>query len=195
MAGKTRNKSMVEVKDCDKLNYLEHVQVHVTLSATKRGDVQINLISPSGTKSTLIDNRIKDYSRSGFNDWPFLSVRNMCFFKQKKKINVIKSMGIVNKVHMWEESPIGTWILEVVNDGRSVVELKNWRLVLWGTELPPNPLANFSYITGKSGATESQDDLESPIVLPVDQVVLKIDMFNWTYCKFFTNEDLPKLVK
>jgi subtilisin-like proprotein convertase family protein len=72
--GKTRNKSTLEIKDCDKVNYLEHVQVHVTLSATKRGDVQINLISPSGTKSTLIDKRIKDYSRSGFNDWPFLSV-------------------------------------------------------------------------------------------------------------------------
>ena len=72
--GKTRSKSSQEITDCDKVKYLEHVQVHVTLSATKRGDVQINLISPSGTKSTLIDKRIKDYSRTGFNDWPFLSV-------------------------------------------------------------------------------------------------------------------------
>ena len=35
---------------------------------------------------------------------------------------------------MWEESPIGTWTLEVINDGRSLVELKQWSLVFLGTE-------------------------------------------------------------
>jgi hypothetical protein len=40
---------------------------------------------------------------------------------------------------MWEESPIGVWTLEILNDGRSVVELKDWRLVLWGTEFAPQP--------------------------------------------------------
>lgn len=40
---------------------------------------------------------------------------------------------------MWEESPIGVWTLEVFNDGRSIVELKDWKLVFWGTETPPQP--------------------------------------------------------
>ena len=40
---------------------------------------------------------------------------------------------------MWEESPIGTWTLEVINDGRSIVELKDWRLVFLGTETHPQP--------------------------------------------------------
>ena len=40
---------------------------------------------------------------------------------------------------MWEESPIGTWTLEIVNDGQSLVELRDWRLVFLGTETHPQP--------------------------------------------------------
>ena len=40
---------------------------------------------------------------------------------------------------MWEESPIGTWTLEVINDGRSLVELKAWHLVFLGTNEHPQP--------------------------------------------------------
>merc|ERR1712150_128397 len=42
-------------------------------------------------------------------------------------------------VHMWEESPIGTWTLEIINDGKSLVELKHWSLVFLGTETHPQP--------------------------------------------------------
>lgn len=50
---------------------------------------------------------------------------------------------------MWEESPIGVWTLEILNDGRSVVELKDWRLVLWGTEFAPQPKDdNLTYTSG-----------------------------------------------
>lgn len=34
--------------------YMEHVQAKVTLSYSRRGDIKLNLISPSGTKSTLL---------------------------------------------------------------------------------------------------------------------------------------------
>ena len=40
---------------------------------------------------------------------------------------------------MWEESPIGTWTLEVWNDGRSIVELKEWSIAFLGTETAPQP--------------------------------------------------------
>lgn len=46
---------------------------------------------------------------------------------------------ILTQVHMWEESPVGVWTLEVFNDGRAIVELKDWKLVFWGTETPPQP--------------------------------------------------------
>ena len=72
--GGTSQKSTIHVSACDDLNFIEHVQAHVTLGAAKRGDVRIYLTSPKGTKSLLIAKRPKDYSRAGFNDWPFLTV-------------------------------------------------------------------------------------------------------------------------
>ena len=74
----------MRVDDCDEVKYIEHIQAHVTLGAAKRGDVQIWLISPKGTRSNLIAKRPKDYSRAGFNDWPFLTVRlyfHICYFQ------------------------------------------------------------------------------------------------------------------
>ena len=75
-SGRTVAKSTIEVTDCDggNVNFLEHVQTHVTLGASRRGDVVIWLVSPSGARSNLVARRPKDYSRAGFNDWPFLSV-------------------------------------------------------------------------------------------------------------------------
>merc|ERR1712223_2217917 len=114
--GGSSQKSTIHVSNCDDdLSFIEHVQAHVTLGAAKRGDVRIYLTSPKGTKSLLIAKRPKDYSRAGFNDWPFLTV------------------------HMWEESPIGDWTLEVINDGRSIVELKKWSLAFFGTKDHPQP--------------------------------------------------------
>ena len=75
--GKSSQTSIIHVKGCDDVDFLEHVQAHVTLAASKRGDVEISLTSPKGTKSLLIAKRPKDYSRAGFTDWPFLTVRSI----------------------------------------------------------------------------------------------------------------------
>ena len=40
---------------------------------------------------------------------------------------------------MWEESPVGDWTLEVINDGRVSVELKNWSVAFYGTKTHPQP--------------------------------------------------------
>lgn len=62
--------------------------------ASRRGDLQIQLTSPQGTKSTLLAKRPHDISKAGFNQWPFMSV------------------------HTWGERPHGTWKLEIHNEGR-----------------------------------------------------------------------------
>jgi subtilisin-like proprotein convertase family protein len=124
----------------NEVKHLEHVQAIITLNAVKRGDVQIYLISPSGTyiyvklknlttlalgtRSTLLAKRVRDSSRVGFRDWAFMST------------------------HYWSEQATGTWTLEVDNDGwdgtrlnRSIssnsnlldAELLKWDLVLYGT--------------------------------------------------------------
>lgn len=98
---------------------LEHVQARLTLSYNRRGNLAIHLISPAGTRSTLLHPRYKhtqhtytcahthtrtcwhgcasfscrphDYSSEGFNDWAFMTT------------------------HSWDENPTGAWTLEIEN--------------------------------------------------------------------------------
>lgn len=55
--------------------------------------VQIFLTSPQGTRSTLLTRRPRDTSTEGFNEWAFMTTHN------------------------WGEYSLGTWTLEIVNDG------------------------------------------------------------------------------
>ncbi|KAG8440740.1 hypothetical protein GDO86_006470 [Hymenochirus boettgeri] len=104
--------------------YLEHVVVRVTISHPRRGDLQIHLISPSGTKSQLLAKRTFDYSNEGFKNWEFMTV------------------------HCWGEKAEGEWKLEI-HDSPSQLrnpevqgKLKEWTLVLYGTaEHPYNPIS------------------------------------------------------
>ncbi|XP_023337148.1 furin-like protease kpc-1 isoform X3 [Eurytemora carolleeae] len=105
----------MQVQDSGDVNFLEHVQAHITLTALRRGDVQMYLTSPGGTKSQLLARRPHDTSRAGFQDWPFLTV--FC----------------------WGENPKGSWLLEIQNDGRSMVELLAWSLTFHGTLSDPSP--------------------------------------------------------
>ena len=73
--------------------HTEHVQAKITLQVQRRGDLRIHLVSPSGTRSTLLPQRKRDYSGFGFQEWPFMSV----FY--------------------WGEDPQGTWKLELENLG------------------------------------------------------------------------------
>lgn len=111
------------------VNYLEHVQAKITLTSQRRGDIQIFLTSPSGTRVTLLTpryakpsvitveffiifsrfffclRRSHDLSRSGFNQWPFMSV------------------------HTWGEAPHGVWLLEIHNEGRLLGEIDGRRFI------------------------------------------------------------------
>uniref|UniRef100_A0A915IFL9 P/Homo B domain-containing protein n=1 Tax=Romanomermis culicivorax TaxID=13658 RepID=A0A915IFL9_ROMCU len=106
-----------------KVFFLEHVQARVTLNMTgKRGDLQISLTSPAGTKSTLLSKRANDFERKGFLNWPFMSV------------------------HMWGEKIFGKWKLEIQNDARDGATLIRWDLVFHGTtqEIGPTGLISNS---------------------------------------------------
>lgn len=100
----------------DVINYLEHVQLISTIDFTRRGDLQITLISPSGTKSNLLDKRSRDSSQAGFNDWPFMST------------------------HFWGENPKGTWIVEIRNVGSSTERgaVHEIMLAMYGTDTMPD---------------------------------------------------------
>ncbi|XP_033150699.1 furin-like protease 1 isoform X3 [Drosophila busckii] len=105
----------LSVNHCLSVNYLEHVQAKITLTSQRRGDIQLYLKSPANTKVTLLTSRVHDNSRSGFNQWPFMSV------------------------HTWGESPHGNWQLEIHNEGRYMAQITQWDMILYGTETPAQP--------------------------------------------------------
>lgn len=117
------------VEHCKGVNYLEHVQAKITLTSQRRGDIQIFLTSPSGTRVTLLTPRSHDLSRSGFNQWPFMSV------------------------HTWGEAPHGTWQLEIHNEGRLLAQITHWNLIFYGTETPAQP--DDPVRLGKPGLSDS----------------------------------------
>uniref|UniRef100_A0AAR2IX76 P/Homo B domain-containing protein n=1 Tax=Pygocentrus nattereri TaxID=42514 RepID=A0AAR2IX76_PYGNA len=90
---------------------LEHAQARLTLSYNRRGNLAIYLISPQGTRSTLLAQRPHDYSSEGFNDWAFMTT------------------------HSWDEDPRGEWTLEIENvaGASDYGTLTQFTLVLYGT--------------------------------------------------------------
>ncbi|TSL97355.1 Proprotein convertase subtilisin/kexin type 5 [Bagarius yarrelli] len=116
--------------------YLEHVVVRITITHPRRGDLSINLTSPSGTKSQLLANRLFDHSMEGFKNWEFMTT------------------------HCWGEKAAGDWILEIydspsqVRSQKAPGKLKEWSLVLYGTSVHP-----YSSRSDKTrSAPESPDD-------------------------------------
>ncbi|KFQ32870.1 Proprotein convertase subtilisin/kexin type 4, partial [Mesitornis unicolor] len=91
---------------------LEHVQVQLSLSYSRRGDLVIALTSPMGTTSTLVSMRPYDTSQQGYKDWTFMST------------------------HFWDENPNGTWTLQLENkgDAYNTGVLTNFTLHLYGTD-------------------------------------------------------------
>ncbi|KAF6021614.1 PCSK2 [Bugula neritina] len=101
----------------NEVNFLEHVQAFISVKSTRRGNIQMHLTSPMGTKSMILSKRPKDDDSSeGFTKWPFMTT------------------------HSWAENPTGTWVLEVMLDTEDPSEmglLRDFSLVLHGTKVSP----------------------------------------------------------
>ncbi|CAO1431431.1 unnamed protein product [Diamesa tonsa] len=98
------------------VNYLEHVQAVVSANSTRRGDLEMFLTSPMGTRSMILSRRPNDDDRrDGFTKWPFMTTQT------------------------WGEYPKGIWLLEVSFNSQDPQTgwLKEWSLVLHGTKEAP----------------------------------------------------------
>ncbi|XP_068517404.1 proprotein convertase subtilisin/kexin type 4 [Anas acuta] len=95
-----------------RIRSLEHVQVQLSLSYSRRGDLVLALSSPMGTTSTLVTVRPYDTSQQGYKDWTFMST------------------------HFWDEDPNGTWtlLLENKGDAYNTGVLSSFTLHLHGTD-------------------------------------------------------------
>ncbi|CAI8005292.1 Furin-like protease 2, partial [Geodia barretti] len=106
------------------IQYLEHVVVRISVAVLedfKRGDLQIELTSPSGTLSILLMPRPNDAlpSQSGYSDWPFMSVM------------------------FWGENPTGQWTLNIkTGDVSSGANVTNVVFQFYGVFQVPEAVAN-----------------------------------------------------
>ncbi|XP_053308751.1 proprotein convertase subtilisin/kexin type 4-like [Spea bombifrons] len=91
---------------------LEHVQAKMSLSYSRRGDLEIYLTSPMGTRSVLMGKRPHDNSTDGYRDWSFMTTQS------------------------WDENPLGLWTLEFRNRGSYANHgfLSHVTLILYGTD-------------------------------------------------------------
>ena len=55
---------------------LEHITVRVWITHDRRGDVEVEVISPNGIKSILAARRREDANRDGYPAWRFMSVKH-----------------------------------------------------------------------------------------------------------------------
>jgi kexin len=55
---------------------LEHVNIQVWIDHTRRGDVEVEIVSPHGIKSVLGKKRGGDESKNGFPGWVFMSIKH-----------------------------------------------------------------------------------------------------------------------
>lgn len=55
---------------------LEHITVRVWITHDRRGDVEVEVVSPNGVKSILAARRRDDADQDGFPAWRFMSVKH-----------------------------------------------------------------------------------------------------------------------
>lgn len=85
----------------------------------RRGDIQVQLTSPTGTSTTLLPYRSLDDNTEGYTvQWPFMSV------------------------HFWGETPVGNWTLRVdYRSSSGQVDVILGGLTLYGTAVTPEAVA------------------------------------------------------
>ncbi|HIE81129.1 MAG TPA: hypothetical protein EYQ07_01095 [Candidatus Poseidoniales archaeon] len=89
---------------------LESVDLVADISHTSRGDLDIVLVSPSGTESWLAESR--NDNGNDYSDWMFSTVRH------------------------WDESSLGTWTLKVRDTSAGTNGTLNfWELILHGVDI------------------------------------------------------------
>ncbi|EJF66179.1 peptidase S8/S53 domain-containing protein [Dichomitus squalens] len=94
---------------------LEHVTVKVWITHTRRGDVEVELVSPNGVRSVLAARRYGDNANTGYPGWTFMTVKH------------------------WDEDPVGEWTIRVSDqrkEDQSGVFL-GWSMSIWGSVADP----------------------------------------------------------
>eukprot|EP00102_Acyrthosiphon_pisum_P004013 XP_001947137.2 PREDICTED: neuroendocrine convertase 1 [Acyrthosiphon pisum] len=103
------------------IKYLEYVQLILTMSYPKRGDIQIAMKSPLGTECRVLENRPKDFNANGLGRWTF------------------------SILAFWGESPKGNFVIDIFDktgDSSNKGIITEMTLSLHGTKDPPKIYQN-----------------------------------------------------
>ncbi|KAJ7510200.1 peptidase S8/S53 domain-containing protein [Mycena galericulata] len=111
-------KEMVTENNLEKL---EHVNVKVWIQHGKRGDVEVELRSPTGIRSVLAGTRSGDNANTGYPGWTFMSVKH------------------------WGEDPVGDWTIKVSDQGSTTHNgsFLGWNMVFWGSAIDPSKATEY----------------------------------------------------
>lgn len=126
------------------LERLEHITVTVDAEAEIRGQVNIDLVSPSGMISNLAVIRERDVSMEGFKNWSFMTVAH------------------------WGENGIGEWKLRVktTREGNKI-KLNHWKLKLFGESIDTNKAKPYDYSYDKDAIIDESltpiSDISNPV--------------------------------
>ena len=95
------------------LERIEHVTVIMNVEHMRRGDLSVELRSPTGMVSHIATHRRKDDAHTGYVDWEFMSVAH------------------------WGEDGVGDWTVVVkdTNIDKNTGSFTDWRLKLWGESI------------------------------------------------------------
>ncbi|THH12013.1 hypothetical protein EW145_g287 [Phellinidium pouzarii] len=100
---------------------LEHITVRVWIKHSRRGDVEVELVSPNGFKSILAGRRKYDSDSDGFRGWTFMTIKH------------------------WDENPIGNWSIRVSdqNSEDHSGSFIGWAMTLWGSVIDASEAKTF----------------------------------------------------
>lgn len=119
---------------------VEQLTITVNIKSNRRGDVEIDLISPSGIKSQLAKARRRDDDTNGFKNWTFSSVAH------------------------WGEPLPGKWTLKVRNvQDKNTVKFEGWQLRAFGECINPE-LAKRYDLNEDYSKLNFEDEVEEPSV-------------------------------
>ncbi|QRV99821.1 protease KEX1 [Ceratobasidium sp. AG-Ba] len=94
---------------------LEHITVKVWITHGRRGDVEVELVSPKGIKSVLAAKRRYDQDEKGFPGWRFMTLKH------------------------WDEDPVGKWSIRVSDQHTAEHNgsFLGWSMTMFGSVIDP----------------------------------------------------------
>lgn len=147
---------------------LDHVeQITVTMNAKHpvRGEMSVDLVSPSGLVSNIATARKPDISKEGYKDWKFMTVKH---WYVSYSLNFLTCTNLYSR----GESGVGTWaviIKDHVPNGKTGT-LIDWQINLWGESIDPAKAVAHPY-PGDQSPPPGEHPTSTPAIVTTTSVV------------------------